>query len=88
MSNSIIQSTMGQGIINLLNDFTGFLMVVAPLVAVLMIIYYTIRKKLETEDMENIRYTKKIKGILIACIFVFLASGIMNLLLSYFGYSV
>lgn len=76
-------SKLATGTEKLIKDATTWLMIVAPAVTVLLIIYYLIRKGM-SEEMDHKKWNSRIMVALISCIGAVLAAVIVNLLVGYY----
>ena len=79
----IASSKIATGTQKLITDATNWLMILAPAVAVLCIIYFLIRKSI-SDDMEHKKWNTRIAVALISCIGAVLAAVIVNVLVSYY----
>lgn len=82
---AISNSTIGIGTKDLFKDLTSFLLVALPIVIVIMIIYFSIRKSTATEESEQITWGKYIKNALWSLVVGECAAAIVNILLTYYG---
>ncbi|MDR1321169.1 MAG: hypothetical protein LBK56_07045 [Gracilibacteraceae bacterium] len=76
-------SKLATGTEKLVNDVTSWLLVVAPLVAVVAVIYYLIRKTV-SDEIDHKKWNTRISTAIICCIGVVLASVIIKLIVSYY----
>jgi ABC-type multidrug transport system permease subunit len=76
-------SKIATGTKNLINDATKWLLVLAPTVTVLLIIYYLIRKGM-ADEQEHKKWNSRIMVALVSCIGAVVASVLINVLTSYF----
>lgn len=72
------------GTINLMRDATTALMVGAPIVCALCILFFQIRKSAADQQEQQI-WSKRTKTAIISCVIAFGASGIVNLLATYYS---
>lgn len=80
----IRNSKIGQGVYKLVNDVTGTLQWVLPVVGACFIVYYVIR--IQTgEEQDAMRYKKSIIKVLICIVVGVLAVTIINLISRYFA---
>lgn len=80
----IRNSKIGQGVYKLVNDVTGTLQWVLPVVGACFIVYYVIR--IQTgEEQDAMRYKKSIIRVLICIVVGVLAVTIINLISRYFA---
>ena len=82
-SGSIAGSTLASGTENLIKDATSWLLVIAPLVTVVAVIYYFIRKAI-ADEMDAKKWNTRITTAIMCCIGVVSASLIINLVVSYY----
>jgi len=80
---NISTSKLATGTQKLITDLTAWLLVVAPLVTVVAVIYFLIRKTI-ADEMDAKRWDSRIKVALICCIGVVVASGLINLIIGYY----
>ena len=76
-------SKLATGTEKLIKDATAWLLVVAPLVTVVAVIYYLIRKTV-SDEMDHKKWNTRITTAVICCIGVVAASLIINLIVSYY----
>jgi len=76
-------SKIAKGTEKLLQDATAWLMIIAPVVTVLAVIYFLIRKGM-SEELDHKKWNTRIIVALISCIGAVLAAVIVNLLISYY----
>jgi hypothetical protein len=76
-------SVLATGTEKLIKDVTSWLMIVAPLVTVVAVIYYFIRKTV-SDEMDHKKWNTRISTAIICCIGVVAASLIINLIVSYY----
>ena len=67
----------------LIGDLTTWLMVLAPIVAGLLIIYFCIRRS-AADEMDTKKWNNRIVVAVVSCIGAILGSATLNLLLGYF----
>ena len=67
----------------LVSDLTTWLMILAPTVTVLLVVYYLIRKS-AADEVDAKRWNSRITVALVSCIGAVLASVIVNLLIGYY----
>lgn len=80
---NINTSKLATGTEALISDLTTWLMILAPVVTVLLVIYYLIRKS-ASDEMESKKWNSRIVVSLVSCIGAVLASVIVNLLIGYY----
>jgi len=76
-------SKLATGTEKLIKDVTSWLMIVAPLVTVVAIIYYLIRKTV-SDEIDHKKWNTRISTAIICCIGVVVAALIINLIVSYY----
>jgi nitric oxide reductase large subunit len=80
---SIGSSKLATGTEKLINDVTSWLLIVAPLVTVVAVIYYLIRKTV-SDEIDHKKWNTRISTAIICCIGVVVASVIIKLIVSYY----
>jgi hypothetical protein len=80
---SIGSSKLATGTEQLIKDVTSWLLIVAPLVTVVAVIYYFIRKAV-ADEMDHKKWNTRITTAIICCIGVVAASLIINLIVGYY----
>jgi uncharacterized BrkB/YihY/UPF0761 family membrane protein len=83
LAEDLQNSKIVQGTQKLLTDATNWLMILAPAVAVLCIIYFLIRKSI-CDEMEHKKWDTRITVAIISCIGAVLSAVIINVLIGYF----
>ena len=76
-------SKLATGTTNLINDLTNWLMILAPVLTVLLVRYYLLRKS-ASDEMDSKRWDTRIKIALICCIGVVVASGLITVIIGYY----
>ena len=76
-------SKLAIGTTNLINDLTNWLLLLAPIVTVLLVGYYLLRKS-ASDEMDSKRWDSRIKVALICCIGVIVASGLITVIIGYY----
>jgi O-acetyl-ADP-ribose deacetylase (regulator of RNase III) len=76
-------SKLATGTEQLIKDVTSWLLIVAPLVTVVAVIYYFIRKTV-SDEMDQKKWGTRISTAIICCIGVVAASLIINLIIGYY----
>jgi Na+/H+ antiporter NhaA len=82
-ASDIGSSKLATGTEKLITDVTTWLLVVAPLVTVVAVIYYFIRKTV-SDEMDHKKWNTRISTAIICCIGVVAASLIINLIVGYY----
>lgn len=80
---SVKDSQFVKGTERLINDVTTWLMVLAPIVAALLIIYFCIRRS-AADEMEQKKWNNRITVAIVSCIGAVLASATLNLIIGYY----
>ena len=83
LAGAIGQSKLATGTEQLIKDVTSWLLVVAPLVTVVAVIYYFIRKTV-SDEMDHRKWDSRISTAVICCIGVVAASLIINVIVGYY----
>ena len=76
-------SQIGKGTEQLIGDVTTWLMVLAPVVAGLLIIYFCIRRGM-ADEMDQKKWNNRIVVAVVSCIGAVLGSATLNLILGYY----
>lgn len=76
-------SKLVTGTQELMSDITNWLLIIAPTLTVLLLGYYLLRKS-ASDEMDSKKWDNRIKVALLCCIGVVIASGLINVLLSYY----
>ncbi|SKC80064.1 Mbov_0395 family pilin-like conjugal transfer protein [Maledivibacter halophilus] len=76
-------SKLVKGTEKLINDVTVWLMVLAPIVAGLLIIYFCIRRS-AADEMDVKKWNNRITTAIVSCIGAVLGSAILNLIIGYY----
>jgi len=82
-ADDIGKSKLATGTEQLIKDVTSWLLIVAPLVTVVAVIYYFIRKTV-SDEMDHKKWNTRISTAIICCIGVVAASLIINIIVSYY----
>jgi ABC-type molybdate transport system permease subunit len=80
----INSSKIVTGTEKLINDVTTWLMVLAPVVAGLLIIYFCIRRS-AADEIDQKKWNNRIIVAIVSCIGAVLGSATLNLILSYYN---
>ncbi|MDR2089121.1 MAG: hypothetical protein LBP73_07170 [Clostridiales Family XIII bacterium] len=80
---NIGSSKLATGTEQLIKDVTSWLLVVAPLVTVVAVIYYFIRKTV-SDEIDHKKWNSRISTAILCCIGVVAASLIINLIVGYY----
>lgn len=76
-------SKLATGTENLFNDATTWLMILAPIVAGLLIIYFCIRRA-AADEMDQKKWNNRIVVAVVSCIGAVLGSATLNVLIGYY----
>lgn len=79
----IASSALATGTQSLITDATTWLMVLAPIFAGMMIIYYCIRRA-SADEMEQKQWTNRITGAVISCIGAVLGAATLQMIVGYY----
>lgn len=82
-ANTISGSVLATGTQSLINDITTWLMVLAPVLAGVLIMYYCIRRS-AADEMEQKQWTNRITAAVISCIGCIVGSVILNIIIGYY----
>lgn len=80
---NIGSSKLATGTEQLIKDATSWLLIVAPLVTVVAVIYYLIRKTV-SDEIDHKKWNSRISAAIICCIGVVAASLMINLIVGYY----
>lgn len=80
---SVADSKIAKGTQKLIQDLTTWLMVLAPVVAGLLIIYFFIRRS-AADEMDQKKWNNRIVVAIVSCIGAILGSAILNLVIGYY----
>lgn len=80
---SIGQSRLAKGTERLIGDATTWLMVLAPVVAGLLIIYFCIRRS-AADEMDQKKWNNRIVVAIVSCIGAVIGSATLNVIISYY----
>ncbi len=83
VSANIAGSKIATGTVKLVADATSWLLVIAPSISILLIIYYLIRKGM-SDEMEHKKWNSRIVVTIVSCIGAVVASVLINVLVSYY----
>lgn len=76
-------SKLATGTTKLIDDLTNWLLILAPVLAVLLIGYYLLRKS-ASDEMDAKRWDSRIKVTIICTIGVVVASGLITMIIGYY----
>lgn len=79
----ISQSKIVTGTEGLIADATAWLMVLAPVVAGLLIIYFCIRRS-AADEMDQKKWNNRIVAAIVSCIGAVLGSATLNIIIGYY----
>lgn len=80
---SISDSKLATGTEKLISDATTWLLVLAPVTAGLLIIYFCIRRS-AADEMDQKKWNNRIVTAIISCIGAVIGSAMLNILISYY----
>ena len=80
---AIGDSKLATGTTQLINDLTNWLLILAPILAVLLIGYYLLRKS-ASDEMDSKRWDTRIKVTIVCTIGVVVASGLITMIIGYY----
>jgi len=80
---AVSDSKIATGTQNLITDLTNWLLILAPVLTVLLVGYYLLRKS-SSDEMDGKRWDSRIKVAIICCVGVIVASGLINLIVGYY----
>ena len=81
---SLDNSTIVTGTKKLIADITSWLMVLAPVVTVMLVIYFCIRRS-AADEMDQKKWNNRIVVAVVSCIGAVLASALINLIIDYYS---
>lgn len=76
-------SKLAKGTEKLIQDATTWLMILAPIVAILLIIYFCIRRS-AADEMDQKKWNNRITVAIVSCIGAVLTSATLNLIIGYY----
>jgi len=82
-ASSVQNSKLVKGTEKLIQDVTTWLMVLSPIVGVLLIIYFFIRRA-ASDEMDSKKWNNRIITVIISVIGAVLASATLNLIIGYY----
>ena len=77
------QSKLAMGTERLIQDATTWLMVLAPVIAGLLIIYFCIRRSV-ADEMDQKKWNNRIVVAIVSCIGAVLGSATLNIIVGYY----
>lgn len=80
---TIQESTIVTGTEKLISDLTSWLLILAPVLTILLVGYFFLRKA-ASDEMDSKRWDNRIKVALISCVGVIVTSGLINVIISYY----
>ena len=83
LASDINSSPIVTGTEKLIGDVTTWLMVLAPIVAGLLIIYFCIRRS-AADEMDQKKWNTRIIAAIVSCIGAILGSATLNLIIGYY----
>lgn len=82
-ASSISQSRLALGTERLIKDATAWLMILAPILAGLLIIYFCIRRS-AADEMDQKKWNNRIVVAIVSCIGAVLGSATLNIIIGYY----
>lgn len=82
-SEGVSNSQIVKGTEKLINDTTTWLMVLAPVLAGLLIIYFCVRRS-AADEMDQKKWNNRIVVAIVSCIGAVLGSATLNLIVGYY----
>lgn len=79
----VSDSKLAKGTEKLIQDLTTWLMILAPVVAGLLIIYFSIRRS-AADEMDQKKWNNRIVVAIVSCIGAVLGSATLNLIIGYY----
>ncbi|HEY5557781.1 Mbov_0395 family pilin-like conjugal transfer protein [Acetobacterium sp.] len=72
------------GTVSLINDLIGILIILAPIVAIVLTIYFAIQRS-GSDEMDQKMWGKRIKNAWICCGIAVIASALVKLIFGYYS---
>jgi ABC-type molybdate transport system permease subunit len=82
-ADGVRNSQIVKGTEKLINDITTWLMILAPVLAGLLIIYFCIRRS-AADEMDQKKWNNRIVVAIVSCIGAVLGSATLNLIIGYY----
>ena len=82
-ASGISQSKLATGTQKLIGDATSWLMILAPVVAGLLIIYFCIRRS-AADEMDQKKWNNRIVVAIVSCIGAVIGSATLNIIIGYY----
>ena len=82
-ASGISESKLAKGTEKLIGDATTWLMVLAPVVAGLLIIYFCIRRS-AADEMDQKKWNNRIVVAIVSCIGAVIGSATLNIIIGYY----
>jgi len=83
MADTVQDSQIVKGTEKLIQDVTTWLMVLAPIIGVLLIIYFFIRRS-AADEIDQKKWNNRIVTVIVSVIGAVLASATLNLIIGYY----
>ena len=83
MADTVKDSNLVKGTESLIKDLTTWLMILAPVVGVLLIIYFFIRRS-AADEIDQKKWNNRIVTVMVSVIGAVLASATLNLIIGYY----
>lgn len=82
-ADGITGSTLFTGTEKLINDVTNWLLIIAPVAAGLLIIYFCIRRS-AADEMDQKKWNNRIIVAVVSCVGAVIGSATLNILIGYY----
>lgn len=82
-ADGIGDSKLAKGTEKLIQDTTTWLMILSPIVTILLIIYFCIRRS-AADEMDQKKWNNRIVVAIVSCVGAVLTSATLNLIISYY----
>lgn len=83
MAATVQDSNLVKGTENLIKDMTTWLMIMAPIVGILLIIYFFIRRS-AADEIDQKKWNNRVVTVIVSVIGAVLASATLNLIIGYY----
>lgn len=83
MAETVKDSQLVKGTENLIKDMTTWLMILAPIVGILLIIYFFIRRS-AADEIDQKKWNNRVVTVIVSVIGAVLASATLNLIIGYY----
>lgn len=82
-ADNLVNSAVGTGVKNLLNDLSSYMMIIGPIVGGGAAVYFLIRRSM-ADEQDGKMWSRRIWIAILCGVAVLLVSGIISLISSYF----